>query len=118
MKWLADENIAGYAVQFLRDAGDDVAAVRELAPGISDRAVLAMALHQGRVLLSFDRDHGDLIFNQRVPAPHAVVYLRLYPPSPEALAEVLGRVIALGEPALTGQFTVGTQDGLRQRRLP
>ncbi|MGQ0622137.1 MAG: DUF5615 family PIN-like protein [Panacagrimonas sp.] len=118
MKWLADENIAGYAIQFLREAAHDVVAVREIAPGISDREVLALARQQHRVLLSFDRDHGDLIFNRGILAPPAVIYLRLYPPSPEVLAAILKKVIALEPAVLTGQFTVATQDGLRQRRLP
>ncbi|MGQ0697818.1 MAG: DUF5615 family PIN-like protein [Panacagrimonas sp.] len=118
MKWLADENIAGYAIEFLRHAGHDVAAVKEIEPGLPDKGVLALARKQDRILLSFDRDHGDLIFNQGVPAPHAVVYLRLHPTSPESLATILTRVVALEEEALTGQFTVATEEGLRQRRLP
>lgn len=80
--------------------------------------MIRLAVVHQCVLLSFDRDHGDLIFGQGVAPPPAVVYLRLYPPSPEALQKVLASVVELGESVLNGQFTVVTQEGIRQRALP
>jgi predicted nuclease of predicted toxin-antitoxin system len=118
MEWLADENIPGRAITFLRSLGEDVLAVGEVAPGGPDREVISLARLQGRILLSFDRDHGDLIFNQSVAAPPAVIYLRLYPADPAALERVLAGLIDLGGAALAGMFTVVTADGIRQRRLP
>lgn len=118
MRWLTDENIPAAAVRFLREMAHDVLAVAEARPKLPDREVLALARREGRILLSFDRDHGDLIFREGVPAPPAVVYLRLYPASPEALDALLRRVLALGEDALLGYLSVVTRRGLRQRRFP
>lgn len=116
--WLADENIPSHAIAFLRQRGEDVVAISETTPGVTDRQVLALAREQGRVMLSFDRDHGDLVFNRGALPPRAIVYLRLYPPDPEELEKILAGLIALGETALDGQFTVISSEGMRQRPLP
>jgi len=117
MKWLADENIPNSAVALLRQRGQEVFSVASLAPGAPDEQVMQIAVDRHCILLSFDRDHGDLIFGQGVAPPPAVVYLRLYPPSPEALEKILASLIELGDSVLSGQFTVVTLDGIRQRAL-
>jgi len=118
MKWLADENIPSGAIAFLRQRRQEVFSVAKLAPGAPDQRVIQIAVERQCILLSFDRDLGDLIFGQAVMPPPAVVYLRLYPPSPEMLERILSGLIELGEDALTGQFTVAMFDGIRQRMLP
>ncbi len=117
MRWLADENIPAYLISHLRDRGEDVLAVGESAAGVSDMEVLALARREQRFLLSFDRDHGDLVFRQGVAPPRGIVFLRFSPPSPESLIQVFGGLIALGEAALDGRFTVISPEGTRQRPL-
>jgi predicted nuclease of predicted toxin-antitoxin system len=58
-RFLADENVPRPSIRLLRDAGHNVAAVREDQPGSEDDDVLARARREDRVLLTFDRDHGD-----------------------------------------------------------
>lgn len=118
MKWLADENIPGGAIAFLRQRGQEVLSVAKLAPGAPDQRVIQIAVDRQCILLSFDRDLGDLIFGQAVMPPPAVVYLRLYPTNQDSLERILFGLIELGEDALIGQFTVVTLDGIRQRTLP
>ena len=118
MRWLLDENIPVGLGGYLRERGHDVVFVAEASPGIADADVLAMACAQDRALLSFDRDHGDLIFAQGASAPRAVVYLRLMQPLPEHM-HALARILAAMEPdALDGYFTVISLGGMRQRSLP
>ncbi len=118
MRWLADENISGQAIQFLRDAGFEVLSVAEQQPGVPDEKVIAWAREQQAILLSFDRDHGDLIFQHKVVPPPAVVYLRLHPPDPDTLRVLLGNILSAGTDGLIGHLTVVTLDGLRRRPLP
>jgi len=61
MRLLANENIPGDAVTALRAAGHDVAWVRSDAPGSSDRDVLAPAMSENRILLTFDKGFGELV---------------------------------------------------------
>lgn len=61
MRFLASENVPGDAVARLRDAGHDVAWVREDAPGSRDEEVLARAISESRILRTFDKDFGELV---------------------------------------------------------
>lgn len=60
MRLLANENIPSVVVIALRAVGHDVAWVRVDAPGSSDADVLARAVRELRILLTFDKDFGAL----------------------------------------------------------
>ncbi|HEX6711524.1 MAG TPA: DUF5615 family PIN-like protein [Rubrobacter sp.] len=62
MKILADESVEGEIVERLRSVGHDVAYVPETSAGIRDDEVLARANAEDRVLLTEDKDFGDLAF--------------------------------------------------------
>jgi len=117
LKWLADENIPLTSIALLRQAGLDVSSIREIQPGLADHAVLGMARGEGRGVLTFDRDFGELVFQQQQPCPPAVVYLRFAPISPEEPAQI---VLAMLESVgmLDGQFIVLDRESYRKRALP
>ncbi len=69
MKWLADENIPSSAIAFLRQRGQEVFSVAKLVPGAPDQRVIQIAVERQCILLSFDRDIGDLIFGRAVMSP-------------------------------------------------
>ena len=62
MRLLADENIPAGMVGALRAAAHDVGWIREDARGISDQEVLGLASSQDRVLITADKDFGELAF--------------------------------------------------------
>ena len=66
MRFLADENISRLVVERLRAAGFDVSSVRETRPGASDKDVLDEAGSDDRVLITEDRDFGELVVRQRL----------------------------------------------------
>jgi len=70
VKVLADENVPAPAVTALRQHGHDVVWMHEDAPGTPDPNVLARAQREGRVVITFDKDFGELAF--RVGAAAAV----------------------------------------------
>ena len=112
---LLDENFPRGVVPALAAAGHDVAFVAQLAPGISDRAVLALARAQGRLLLTFDADFGDLLFRLGEPPPPAVLLFRLHP---IVVDEVRDLALVALQAGPDGQFTVVSRDALRSRPLP
>ena len=73
MNFLANENFPLDAVEALRLAGHDVAWVRADAPGSTDQQVLARAMAEQRVLLTFDKDFGHLAFHAGLPATSGIV---------------------------------------------
>jgi hypothetical protein len=60
MRLLADENFPGDAVAQLKAAGHDVVWVRTAAPGITDSEIVAWAAREERIILTFDKDFGEL----------------------------------------------------------
>jgi uncharacterized protein (DUF433 family) len=60
MRFLANENLPGDAVTQLKAAGHDIVWVRVAAPGIKDEDVLAWAAREARIVLTFDKDFGEL----------------------------------------------------------
>jgi predicted nuclease of predicted toxin-antitoxin system len=91
--------------------------VTEAAPGATDAEVLARAREQKAVLVTFDRDFGDLIFRQQLPAPAGVLHLRFIPSSPTEAAEVLLSLFAVEGVELVGRYTVVERERVRQRPL-
>lgn len=76
MRWLVDECVdAALAVQ-LRILGHDVAYMSDVAPRATDTEVMSRAHSENRVLLTEDKDFGDLVFRQARPVP-GIVLLRI-----------------------------------------
>lgn len=61
MNILADEGIDGPIVTHLRQVGHFVHYVAEMAPGISDEAVLDLANQAAVLLITADKDFGELL---------------------------------------------------------
>lgn len=112
-RYLANENFPGAMVKMLRDQGNDVFYAAESLVGSSDRIILDTALAQDRVLLTFDRDFGELVFRHRTPPASGIVLFRLNALSPDALLSFLQDFFA-SNPTLRSYFTVATPGQFRQ----
>jgi hypothetical protein len=75
-RFLANENAPREAVLAARAAGFDVAWMVELQPGANDETVLSLAQQDNRVLITFDKDFGELVFHRGVSGSHGVILLR------------------------------------------
>ena len=115
-RFLANENAPREAVLAARGAGFDVAWMVELQPGASDEIVLWLAQREDRVLITFDKDFGELVFHRGLPAGSGVVLFRITPDSPEHAAEV-ALALVQSQPDLAGSFCVVTRDRIRMRPL-
>ncbi len=70
-------------------AGHDTAWLRTDSPGVGDAEVLARAWSEDRVLLTFDKDFGSLVFQRGAEASRGVVLFRVVTTSPEAAASFI-----------------------------
>ncbi len=77
MRFLADENLSRGMVNVLRERGHEVAWVRTDSPGSSDEQVLARASSENRILVTADKDFGELAFRRGMPAAAGIVLLRI-----------------------------------------
>lgn len=117
MRLLANENFPRVAVEALREDGHDVAWIRTERPGATDEQVLAWASEEARVLITLDKDFGELAFRVGLPAACGVVLFRVSPPRPSDVQAVAQRFFA-GETELGGEFVVVDAQRVRRRPLP
>jgi predicted nuclease of predicted toxin-antitoxin system len=116
VRWLADECVAAPLVAFLRAAGHDVLYVAEAAAGLSDSDVIALALREKRLLLTEDKDFGDLVFRRERAIP-GVVLMRVRPEHSALKAVRLAAAIERYGEGLFGRYVVIEEGRFRSRRL-
>lgn len=83
MDFLANENFSLFSIKLLRKAGHKIASVIEETPGAKDLDILKRARKENLVILTFDRDDGELIYRHKSYIPCGVVYFRFNPSTPE-----------------------------------
>ncbi len=116
MRFLANENFPGRAVTALVAAGHDVVWVRVAAPGMSDPDVLALAARDERILLTFDKDFGELARAAALPSTCGVVLFRTPMPEPDDVGQRL-RDLVTSRDDWAGHFSVIEPGRIRMRPL-
>ena len=117
MRLIVNENVSGTVIRTLRERGHDVLSVKESLRGSGDAQILARAQAEERVLVTHDKDFGELAFRYGLSAASGVILLRLSGADPESDNR---RVLQGLESGVdwTGHFAVATEDRLRIRPLP
>lgn len=116
MKFLIDECAGRSVAQWLQDQGHDVVLIVDVAPSISDDQVLHKALVENRILVTMDKDFGDLIFRSK--QNHCgVILLRLVDYQASRKITVLRNVLAHHEHEIDYNFIVATEQSIRIVRM-
>lgn len=116
MRFLANENFPGPAIAALEAAGHDVVWIRLVSPGASDVEVLAWAVREARILLTFDKDFGELAGRASLPSNCGVVLLRMPMPRPADTGQRLADLINARDD-WAGHFSVIEPGRIRMRRF-
>jgi predicted nuclease of predicted toxin-antitoxin system len=117
MKFLADENVAKCIAHWLRGSGHDALYAAESQPGTPDSQWLEQAEREGHLVLTSDKDFGELIFRDGRNS-HGIVLLRLNDVTAAQALARLQSVWAVVEANPTGRFIVITERRTRVRKLP
>lgn len=104
MKFIADENLGSEVPKFLRSLGMDIISVTEIAPGEPDPYILSLANDQKRILVTLDKDFGELVFKERL-VYFGVILFRLKDESIENKKKLLLKTLKSNQ-EFTGNFTV------------
>ena len=115
MTLLADESVDRQIVERLRLDGHQVAYVAEMSPGIMDEVVLMESRTSASMLITADKDFGELVFRQR-QASTGVLLIRLWGLGPAMKAEVVAGAIKKHGQELPGAFAVLSPGNIRIRR--
>lgn len=118
MRFLADENLSAVSIRSLREAALDVEAIGEVSPSAPDERVLAHARENEQILITFDRDFGDLVYHRGAARPPGIIYLRIPAADPGSAARAVLDLLRIPGLILEGRFTVVDLDKVRQRPLP
>ena len=116
MRFLANENFPGAAVAALHAAGHDIVWIRIVSPGATDSEVLAWATREERILLTFDKDFGELARGSALPPACGIVLLRIPMPRPGGVGERLAELITSRDD-WAGHFSVVEPGHVRMRAL-
>jgi predicted nuclease of predicted toxin-antitoxin system len=85
--------------------------------GCSDASVIDHALAEDRLLITFDKDFGELVFRRGAKASRGLVLLRISEGASTAVAERVTAVLA-SRNDWAGHFSVVDDFTIRMRRLP
>lgn len=114
MMLVADESVDFPIVARLRREGHEVAYVAEMTPGASDDLVLSEANQRGAMLVTADKDFGELVY--RLGQAHAgVVLLRLDGLSAQVKCERTADAFRNHGPQMNNAFSVVSPAQLRIR---
>src|SRR5260221_13509651 len=116
MKILADESVDHPVYEFLKGKGFNIKHISFIASGSPDVDVLDMAWRQKRVLLSVDKDFGELAFRAKRPS-HGIVLYRLSGLTNREKAEIIFKVFQGRKSEIENNFVVVTKSQVRIRRL-
>lgn len=112
MRFLVDECTGPAVARWLRQQHYDVFSVYEEARGATDDWILQKACAENRILITNDKDFGELIF--RLKKPHkGVVLLRLEDERAANKIAVVQRLLASYADQLVDRFTVVTESTVR-----
>jgi predicted nuclease of predicted toxin-antitoxin system len=117
VRFLADESCDASVVRVLRAHDHDVTSILETAPGATDQAVLGIAPAEGRVLLTEDKDFGELVYSAGARAV-GVILIRFPAPARPALCVSILELINERRADLDGRFVVVEPGRVRVSRLP
>lgn len=111
---LADEGVERIVVDRLRRDGHDLRWIAEESPGASDEAVLQTAATSGRLLVTNDKDFGELVFRQR-RAANGVLLVRLFSLALETRADRVAEALRAHGPEMSERYSVLDPGALRIR---
>jgi predicted nuclease of predicted toxin-antitoxin system len=116
VRWLVDECVDAALAADLRSDGHDATYMSDVAPRASDVEVMDRAHREGGLLLTEDKDFGDLVFRQARPVP-GIVLLRIDPARLSIKTVRLRAAIERFGDALFGRYTVIDESRFRSRPL-
>jgi predicted nuclease of predicted toxin-antitoxin system len=117
MRFLADENVSHLVIERLRADGFAVISVSEIKSGAPDTDVLKTADVEGCILITEDRDFGELVIRQRLSV-RGLILLELDRLSSTAEADAVAAAVSTHADNLPGNLVVIEAGRIRLRPLP
>ncbi|MGV8174685.1 MAG: DUF5615 family PIN-like protein [Methanothrix sp.] len=112
MRFLVDECVGPSVVRWLRENDHDATSAYEDCRGWEDESLLEKAYSEGRIVVTMDKDFGDMVF--RMKKPHCgIILLRSAYCGPSKKISLMKKVLSHPESDLSGRFVVVTEAAIR-----
>ncbi|MDX2180069.1 MAG: DUF5615 family PIN-like protein [Bryobacteraceae bacterium] len=116
MTIVADENVPFAIVRRLRELGHDVTWIKIASPGLSDAEIFRSCEESGSVLITQDKDFGEIACLRLATRRSGVILLRFGSQPADTVASALALALTNHEEFL-GWFTVVTATQVRRRPM-
>ncbi|MBS3088553.1 DUF5615 family PIN-like protein [Candidatus Pacearchaeota archaeon] len=116
MRFLVDECSGSKVFEMLKEKGYDAKFVSEIMSGASDEEVLEFAEKENRILITNDKDFGELIFRLRMPSS-GVILFRLNLDTSKQKIKYLSYLLENFQDKLQENFVVITEGQVRIRKI-
>ncbi len=113
MKIIVDESTGPGVAKWLKSNGWEVYSVFNESPGWSDRVILAKAHFENWVIITNDKDFGDMVFRDKLPH-RGIILLRLNDETTVNKIAILSQIFEqFDRTHILDKFLVATERGFR-----
>jgi predicted nuclease of predicted toxin-antitoxin system len=112
MRFLVDECVGISVVEWLENNNYDVFSVQDELQSASDKLILNKALLESRIIITCDKDFGEMIFKEK-KEHFGIILLRLLDERPLNKIKILEQILINHFDNLEGNFTVATESSIR-----
>ena len=113
-KLLFDVGVSKRAEIHFRNVGFDILAVRDLNASMKDIDILDLAVKEGRLVITMDKDFGELVFNSK-KNHSGILLLRMEGADWKQKIDVLSEIFEKYSIDIQGKFSVYQDKKLRIR---
>lgn len=115
--FVADEHIPFGSISLLRESGYRVVSIREDYQSADDEIILELAENEKMVVVTNDRDFGELVYREKVKFSAGLIYCRLGKITATEIGELILYNVREYGAEFEGKFTVLSRGRFRQRDL-
>ncbi len=115
LRLLVDVGVGKKVERWLQEHGCDVKSIRNINPWMSDKEILKIAVSEKRLVITMDKDFGELIYNSGLPH-RGVLLLRLEDAASDKKVEIVSKIMEKYSDRLMDVFAVFKNGKLRIRR--
>lgn len=115
LRFLIDVGVGIKVEEWLQEHGFDTNTIRNINIRMADKEILKLAVAEKRVVVTMDKDFGELIYNSKLPHS-GVLLLRLEGANSDKKVEIVGNIVKNYADMLTNSFSVFKDGRLRIRK--
>ena len=115
LKFLVDVGVSKKVEEWLVQNGYDMKAVRDIDPGMKDEKVLSLAVSDNRMLITMDKDFGELVYHSGLPHS-GVLLLRLEDANSNEKLRIVEKILMEYSDKLSNNFCVYQDGKLRLKK--